>query len=251
LALTIVALLRARRGDPDHHGPLARAQAIAAPTGELQHLLPVATASAEIAWLEGGANAAAMTGAATDEPMGLARRYGAVPVVSELAARRRRCGIDEAAPTHSVGLYALELSGDTSAAAAAWMELGCAYEAAVALCSGGAEEDHRRALATFQALDARPAGAIAARLLREAGARGVPRGQRTSTKRNASGLTTREVEVLGMLSDDMSNREIAGRLHLSEKTVDHHVAAILAKLGVSSRRQATRSAAAPVNLARD
>jgi DNA-binding NarL/FixJ family response regulator len=48
-----------------------------------------------------------------------------------------------------------------------------------------------------------------------------------------------------MLTEEMSNREIAGRLHLSEKTVDHHVAAILAKLGVSNRRQAAR-AAAPV-----
>ena len=46
-----------------------------------------------------------------------------------------------------------------------------------------------------------------------------------------------------MLGEDMSNREIAARLHLSEKTVDHHVAAILAKLGVSNRRQAVRMAA--------
>ena len=90
----------------------------------------------------------------------------------------------------------------------------------------------------------RPASAIAARLLREGGARGVPRGPRPSTKQNAGGLTTREVEVLGMLGEDMSNREIAGRLHLSEKTVDHHVAAILAKLGVRNRRQAARAAAA-------
>jgi DNA-binding CsgD family transcriptional regulator len=244
LALCIVALLRARRGDPDHHGPLAEAQAIAAPTGELQHLLPVATARAEVAWLEGGARAADMTRAATDPAVEVARRFGAIPALSELLAWRRRCGVDDSKPTHAVGPYALELSGDTAGAAAAWTELGCEYEAAVTLCSGGSGEHHRRALAIFQALDARPAAAIAARLLREGGARSVPRGPRPSTKHNPGGLTTREVEVLGLLSEEMSNREIAGRLHLSEKTVDHHVAAILAKLGVSNRRQAARSAAA-------
>ena len=245
LALCIVALLRARRGDPDHQGPLAEATAIAAPTGELQHLLPVATAAAEIAWLGGGANAADVTRAATDHAMELALRYPAIPARSELAAWRRRCGVHDAKPTDSVGPYALELSGDTAGAAAAWTELGCEYEAAITLCTGeGPDENHRRALAIFQVLDARPAAAIAARLLREGGARGVPRGPRPSTKQNASGLTTREVEVLGMLSEEMSNREIAGRLHLSEKTVDHHVAAILAKLGVSNRRQAVRAAAA-------
>jgi DNA-binding CsgD family transcriptional regulator len=246
LALCIVALLRARRGDPDHHGPLAEAQAIAAPTGELQHLLPVATASAEIAWLEGGAKAADVTRAATDHALELAMRYGATPALSELAAWRRRCGVHDAKPTDSAGPYVLELIGDTAGAAAAWTELGCQYESAITLCTGGPAENHRRALAIFQALDARPAAAIAARLLREGGARDVPRGPRPSTKQNASGLTTREVEVLGMLSEEMSNREIAGRLHLSEKTVDHHVAAILAKLGVSNRRQAARAAASAV-----
>jgi DNA-binding CsgD family transcriptional regulator/tetratricopeptide (TPR) repeat protein len=245
LALCIVALLRARRGDPDHHSPLAEALAIAAPTGELQHLLPAATASAEIAWLEGGAKAADVTRAATDHAMELAMRYRAIPALSELAAWRQRCGIHDAKPIESVGPYVLELKGDTAGAAAAWTELGCQYESAITRCTGGSDENHRRALVIFQALDARPAAAIAARLLREGGARGVPRGPRPSTKQNADGLTTREVEVLGMLTEEMSNREIAGRLHLSEKTVDHHVAAILAKLGVNNRRQAAR-AAAPV-----
>jgi DNA-binding CsgD family transcriptional regulator len=246
LALCVVALLRARRGDPDHRGPLSEAQAIAAPTGELQHLLPAGTASAEIAWLEGGAKVAEVTHAATDHAMELAMRYGAISAISELAAWRRRCGIHEATTTDAAGPYALELTGDAAGAAAAWTDLGCHYEAAITLCTGGSEENHRRALAIFQALDARRASAIAARRLRESGARSVPRGPRPSTKQNAGGLTTREVEVLGMLSEDMSNREIAGRLHLSEKTVDHHVAAILAKLGVSNRRQAARAAAPAV-----
>jgi DNA-binding CsgD family transcriptional regulator len=177
--------------------------------------------------------------------MELAMRYRAIPALSELAAWRQRCGVHDPKPIESVGPYVLELKGDMAGAAAAWTELGCQYESAITLCTRGSDENHRRALVIFQALDARPAATIAARLLREGGARGVPRGPRPSTKQNAGGLTTREVEVLGMLTEEMSNREIAGRLHLSEKTVDHHVAAILAKLGVSNRRQAAR-AAAPV-----
>jgi DNA-binding CsgD family transcriptional regulator len=245
IVLCIVALLRARRGDPDHRGPLAQAQADAAPTGELQHVLPAATAAAEIAWLQGGARSAEAARAATDYAMELAVRSGATSALSELAAWRRRCGVDEAHPADAVGPYAQELMGDAAGAAAAWTELGCRYEAAITLCAAGPDQHHRRALSIFQALDARPAAAIAARLLREGGARDVPRGPRPSTRQNAAGLTTREVEVLGLLCEAMSNRDIAGRLHLSEKTVDHHVAAILAKLGVSNRTQAAR-AAAPV-----
>jgi DNA-binding NarL/FixJ family response regulator len=55
---------------------------------------------------------------------------------------------------------------------------------------------------------------------------------------NVGGLTDREVEILNLLPDGLRNVDIAARLHISPKTVDHHVSAILAKLGVGSRREA-------------
>ena len=61
-------------------------------------------------------------------------RYGAMPAVSELAAWRRRCGINEPNPAAAVGPYAMELTGDATGAAAAWTQLSCQYEAAIALC---------------------------------------------------------------------------------------------------------------------
>ena len=77
--------------------------------------------------------------------------------------------------------------------------------------------------------------------LRSVGAR-VPRGARASTRSNVGGLTDRELEVLDLLDEGLRNAEIAGRLHLSEKTVGHHVSSILTKLGVSSRLEAVRRA---------
>src|ERR1700721_2471660 len=71
-----------------------------------------------------------------------------------------------------------------------------------------------------------------------AGCRAVPRGSRTSTRRNPLGLTRREAEILALLSDGLRNAAIARRLFVSTKTVDHHVSAILTKLGVPSRAEA-------------
>jgi DNA-binding NarL/FixJ family response regulator len=106
------------------------------------------------------------------------------------------------------------------------------------LASSEDENDLRGALIIFQELGARPAAAIVARRLRGKGARGVPRGPRPTTLRNAGNLTVREAEILGLVAEGLSNAEIAERLFLSTKTVDHHVSAILGKLGVKTRGQA-------------
>jgi DNA-binding NarL/FixJ family response regulator len=58
-----------------------------------------------------------------------------------------------------------------------------------------------------------------------------------------AGLTARELKVLALLGEGLRNADLAAHLHISEKTVDHHVSAILAKLGVRSRREAARVAA--------
>lgn len=53
-----------------------------------------------------------------------------------------------------------------------------------------------------------------------------------------SGLTTREAEVLGLLSQGLTNREIGEHLHLAEKTIKHHMSNILQKLHVRTRTEA-------------
>ena len=80
------------------------------------------------------------------------------------------------------------------------------------------------------------------RQLKAAGVRGVKRGANRSTRSNAAGLTTRELEVLSLVAQNLSNAAIARRLYLSAKTVDHHASAILSKLGIASRREAAGAA---------
>jgi len=66
--------------------------------------------------------------------------------------------------------------------------------------------------------------------------------RRATTRANAAGLTARQLEVLALLGDGLTNAELAERLFISPKTADHHVSAILAKLGVRNRRDAADAA---------
>jgi DNA-binding CsgD family transcriptional regulator len=136
----------------------------------------------------------------------------------------------------------LQLTGEWARAAERWREIGCPYEAALALADADEEAPQRRALEELQRLGARPAAAIVARRLRERGARRLPRGPRPATRRNPAGLTPRELEVLALVVGGLRYADIAAQLVLSERTVDHHVGAILRKLGVRTRAQASAEA---------
>lgn len=236
IALSVVGRLRARRGDPDVWAPLDEALSLAERSEELQASEPVAVARAEAAWLEGDR---AGVERATNETLALARLRRSPWVVAELASWRKRAGIvDQVSEDEIAGPYALEVAGHWREAAARWRELGCPYEAALAAAEAEDSSAQRQSLAELQALGAHPAKAIVARRLRERGARDLPRGPRARTRANPAGLTARELDVLALLAEGLRNAEIARRLVVSAKTIDHHVSAILRKLDVHTRAEA-------------
>jgi DNA-binding CsgD family transcriptional regulator len=139
--------------------------------------------------------------------------------------------------------YALELAGDLTGAAAAWDSIGRSYDAALVRLGSTDGAELRQALSVFDDLGASTAAAAARRRMKSLGIGAIPRGPRAATKATPAGLTPREQEVLALLTEGLPDREISERLFISERTVHHHVSAVLAKIGVSSRTAAVREAA--------
>jgi class 3 adenylate cyclase/tetratricopeptide (TPR) repeat protein len=171
LALVVLGLVRARRGEPDAPSPLDQALELAEPTGELPRIAPVAAARAEAAWLAGDR---ADVDAATESAFELALRRGAAWPIGELACWRWRAGLEVEVPTGAAEPYAAEIAGDWARAAELWTEIGCPYEAALALSDADDEDALRRALDEFQRLGAQPAAEMVARRLHDSGVRGLP-----------------------------------------------------------------------------
>jgi DNA-binding CsgD family transcriptional regulator len=245
-ATTIVALgvrgrLHTRRGDADPRPDLDRAWTLATETADLQRLWPIAAARAEAAWLAG--DPAAIPGL-VDDVYARACEIGHAWAIGELGFWHHRAGSGDALPDGAADPYTLHVAGRHAEAAARWQALGCPYEAADALADSDDVGLLRKALEALDRLEAAAAAARVRRRLRTLGERHIPRGPRPATAASPAGLTPRQTEVLELVTRGLSDADIAVRLHLSPKTVGHHVSAILAKLGAGSRGEAAHLARA-------
>ena len=238
-ALTVLGRVRVRRGEPGGEELLRQAWELAVELGELQRTGPTAAARAEAAWLAGDhAAVRAIAGPAYEE----ARRLGYAPLQAELGywltkagqavrrsppsiptpcrrpgagGRRRRPGRRPGARTSTPRPWPRAPTRRTGWPRwpswtpwgprrwPGWSGPGCAGWASP----------------TF------------------------PADRSGATRQNPAGLTERQVQVLGLLGQGCTNAEIADRLVISTRTVDSHVAAVLAKLGVATRRAAAARAA--------
>jgi DNA-binding CsgD family transcriptional regulator len=237
LPLSVLGRVRARRGDAQVWPPLDEALELAIGTGELQRIGPARIARAEAAWLTGDDERARME---AESGLELALTRKEPWVAGELLSWAHRAGLAVRPPRWCATPFREQVLGRPAEALRHWKRLGCPFEAAWALADAGKEQHLRRAFAELEKLGMVAAAARVARMLRDRGAPAVPRGRRASTRAHPAGLTAREAEILALLGEGLRNADIGRRLFISPKTVDHHVSAILTKLGVRSRAEAAR-----------
>jgi len=237
-ALVVVATVKIRRGEENGLPQLMDAKTMATENMESQRILPVLSALLEYEWITGSIviednilNAAKGTIAGSETI------YGSPEFVFWLRkARKEKLTLKNRRDGYGI-------DGTTSAlkAAAFWENAGNPYEEALALFETS-DDNKRRAIEIVQQLGAT---AVYERMkfeMRKSGIKKIPRGIRKTTQSNPEFLTDRELEVLRLLHEGLHNREIAARLFISTKTVDHHISGILYKLEVNSRTKAVHEA---------
>ncbi|HEY0648660.1 ATP-binding protein [Phenylobacterium sp.] len=240
----MIALSRARvRLGLAEGGVLDQARRLPTARRDLLRRVPIAIADAEAHWLDGSRPGARERLAETLEA--LLRSWSQLWNIGEASLWLAILGAPPALEPRALAQlgepHRAHLEGRWRDAAALWALKGCPYEQAIAL-SQGDEAAQREALAIFDRLGAAPAARGLRRRMRGEGVRSVPLGPRTARRENVAGLTRRQSEVLGLLADGMANADIAERLGLSAKTVEHHVSAILATLEAPSRLAAVQIA---------
>jgi DNA-binding CsgD family transcriptional regulator/tetratricopeptide (TPR) repeat protein len=239
--LRTLGTIRGRRGEGGHAELLDSSAALAARIVSPRWLAQVRAVRAELLWVSGQLDLARHEAKeAYEQALGHADGWK----LGSLAIWLWRLGVPADLPDGLPEPYALEIAGDWQGSAAAWERLGRTYDAALTRIVAAPEDaELRAALAVLDDLGARATAAAARRRMRELGMTSIPRGPRAATRAAPAGLTTREQEVLALLADGLPDREISRRLFISERTVHHHVSAVLAKVGVSSRTAAAREAA--------
>lgn len=233
MARMCLGRLAARRGDGDAWRHLDAALEVADATRTLQRQAPVRAARAEAAWLEGDLDRTRVE-AQAQYAEAVAHRH--VPFMAELGFWLGQAGAPPPTPADAADGYGLMMRGEWDDAARLWADRGGVYERALAL-SFSDEQARREALHVLDGLGALPLARRIRRSLREEGIRGIPRAPGTA-RRAPAGLTARELEVLHLLAEGLSNAMIARRLVVSARTVDHHVSAVLAKTGSTTRGEA-------------
>jgi DNA-binding CsgD family transcriptional regulator len=233
--------LKARRGDPEAVAILEEVGRYEVPARPVvEWILRSTVALAELGWLSGDYEAVV---GHLEPTLGRAVELGEPWWLGEVAFWLWRVDALERPPAGMAEPYALLLAGRWHEAHDVWLAIGCPYEAAQALSCADDEGALRQALDVFDRFGAAGERDAVARRLRRLGVRQIPR--RPQSLRDGAApahLSPREAEVLALVEEGLRNADIAAKLFLSERTVEHHVASLLRKLGASSRVEAVGKA---------
>lgn len=238
-ALVIVALIKLRKGEDDVVlSYLTEAKIKAFKTMEMQRILPVVNALLEYEWLSGKAFIESDELKIAGEIIKAAKKEFEINEFSFWLFKARNVRLPE---VDVLELYQFQHKDAISKATAAWQQLGVPYEEALILFEG-TSTDKKLALEKMQKLGAVAVVNKMKQQMRNEGIKNIPRGIRKSTQSNPAQLTDREMGILQLLHEGMQNKEIADKLFISPKTVDHHISSILFKLDVNSRSKAAKEA---------
>jgi DNA-binding CsgD family transcriptional regulator/tetratricopeptide (TPR) repeat protein len=239
-ATSVLARLRARRGQAGAEALIDHADELVSAANDLYRTWIVVGVRAEIAWLSGDLRTMVPPlGELLDQAMELGDPW----VTGEIATWLQRADAARPGLPNVAEPYRLSLAGDWRAASSAWRDRDNPFETALALLEADEPAALREAYDILLGLGAHGVLPIAIGRLRAFGGP-IPRGPRRSTVAHAALLTEREAEIAALLAAGHSNREIAERLVVSERTVGHHVSAVLGKLGVRRRGEVAARLAA-------
>ena len=237
-ALVVVGSIRTRRGEADAYPLLNEAKSKAMQTMELQRIVPALSALLEYEWIKG---TRCIEEEVINNTIGMMNQMGNLYENSEFAFWLKKARNQELPLQEVYEGYKLDNLKNVHQAVTNWQNAGCPYEEGLALFEGD-EDDKRKAISIIHKLGALAVYEKLKFEMRSSGIKSIPRGLRKSTQENPALLTDRELEVLQLLNEGMQNKEIAARLFISAKTVDHHISAILFKLDVNSRTKAVQEA---------
>lgn len=233
VSLGVRAAVAARRGQEDPTPYISQGWELATRLDEFQRTVPIACIALEAAWLAG-------TEPLVDGlPVYVRMRESDNDVLSdELAYRLRAIGRGAGVlPAPRDNPYGLMSQRRWREASGEWARLGWPYQQAEALAASPDIDDRLTALGMLDDLGAVALATRVRRQLRELGV-SVGRGPSSDARSDPSGLTARQRAVLALIAEGLTNAQIADRLVVSVRTVDSHVAAVFAKLGVASRGEA-------------
>jgi DNA-binding CsgD family transcriptional regulator len=237
-ALAVLARIKMRKGEPGALPLLQEAKTRSFETMEFQRIIPSIIALLEYEWINGND---VIEKNDLDSTIGMIEKSDDIFDSNEFAfwlwmARKEDLPLGKMYEDFKINSVLAARK-----TAALWKDSGCPYEEAIAL-SEGSDEDKRNAISIVHDLDATAVYEKMKQGMRSAGIKSIPRGVRKSTQANTALLTSRELDVLQLLKESLQNKEIAAKLFISAKTVDHHISSILFKLEVNSRAKAVQEA---------